>query len=73
MYSFGMAVADLARWAAHSTVDGRLSTRCRPADALQAAAEVRAYLAEHGVAVSAEQQTKTRRALEFFSRRLAAA
>jgi hypothetical protein len=50
-----------------------LSTRCRPADALRAAAEVRAYLAEHGVAVSAEQQTKTRRALEFFSRRLAAA
>jgi hypothetical protein len=50
-----------------------LSTKCRPADAFQAAAEVRAYLAEHGVAVCAEQQTKTRRALEFFSRRLAAA
>jgi hypothetical protein len=50
-----------------------LSTKCRPADAFQAAAEVRAYLAEQGVAVSAEQQTKTRRAMEFFSRRLAAA
>jgi hypothetical protein len=50
-----------------------LSTKCRPGDAFQAAAEVRAYLADHGVAVSAEQQTKTRRALEFFSRRLAAA
>ena len=50
-----------------------LSTRTRPGDAFQAAAEVRAYLGEQGVAVSAEQQTKTRRALEFFSRRLAAA
>jgi hypothetical protein len=50
-----------------------LSTKCRREDVYQAAAEVRAYLAEHGVAVSAEQQTKTRRALEFFSRRLAAA
>ena len=50
-----------------------LSTRIRSGDAFQAAAEVRAYLAEHHVAVSAAQQTKTRRALEFFSRRLAAA
>jgi len=49
-----------------------LSTKCPPADAFRAAAEVRGYLAEYGVAVSAEQQTKTRRALEFFSRRLAA-
>jgi hypothetical protein len=50
-----------------------LSTRTRSGDAFQAVAEVRAYLAEHHVAVSAEQQTKTRRALEFFGRRLAAA
>jgi hypothetical protein len=48
-----------------------LSTKCLPADAFQAAAETRAYLAGRGVDLSGEQETKTRRALEFFSRRLA--
>jgi hypothetical protein len=44
-----------------------LSTRCATTEAFEVAAEARAYLATHGVPVSGEQQTKTRRALEFFA------
>jgi hypothetical protein len=47
-----------------------LSTKCLPHQAFEVAAETRAYLSERGVDVSGEQQTKTRRALEFFSRRM---
>jgi hypothetical protein len=47
-----------------------LSTKCPPADAFQTAAESRAYLAQRGIDLSGEQQTKTKRALEFFSERL---
>jgi hypothetical protein len=47
-----------------------LSTKCQPVEAFQTAAETRAYLAERGVDMGGEQQTKTRRALEFFSARL---
>jgi hypothetical protein len=48
-----------------------LSTKCAPADAFTVAAETKAYLAGHGVDLFAEQQTKTRTALEFFSAELA--
>jgi hypothetical protein len=48
-----------------------LSTKCPPADAFRVAAETKAYLAGHGVDLSAEQQTKTRTALEFFAAELA--
>jgi hypothetical protein len=48
-----------------------LSTKCPPAEAFEAAAESRAFLAQRGVDMSGEQETKTRRALEFFSKRLA--
>jgi hypothetical protein len=44
-----------------------LSTKCLPAEGFQVAAEVRAYLAERGVDLSGEQQTKTRKALEYFA------
>ncbi len=44
-----------------------LSTKCRPNEAFQVAAEARAFLHSHGVDLSAEQQTKTKTALEFFS------
>jgi hypothetical protein len=44
-----------------------LSTKCAPGNALQVAGETRAFLAERGVDLSGEQQTKTRTALEFFS------
>ncbi len=44
-----------------------LSTRCEPTDAFQAAVETRAFLAGLGIDLSGEQQTKTRKALEYFS------
>jgi len=44
-----------------------LSTKTRPDEAFQVAAEGRAFLHSHGVDLSAEQQTKTKTALEFFS------
>ena len=47
-----------------------LSTKCAPSEAFQVAAEARAYLATHGVDLSGEQQTKTRKALEFFAKGL---
>lgn len=50
-----------------------LSTKCVPAEAFGVAAETKAFLAEHGIDLLAEQQTKTRAALEFFSSELAAA
>ncbi len=48
-----------------------LSTKCEPREAFDAAAETKAYLSEHGVNLSGEQQTKTRTALEFFAGQLA--
>jgi len=45
-----------------------LSTKCLPADALDVAAQTRAFLIEHGVDLTGEQQTKTRTALEYFSK-----
>jgi hypothetical protein len=47
-----------------------LSTKCLPAEAFQTAAETRAYLAQRGVDLAGEQETKTKRALEFFTARL---
>ena len=45
-----------------------LSTKCAPDEAIQVAFETRAYLAERGVNLEGEQQTKTRTALEYFSK-----
>jgi len=47
-----------------------LSTKCLPSEAFQVAAETRAFLANRGVDLSAEQQTKTRTTLQYFSRDL---
>ena len=47
-----------------------LSTKCLPSEAFQVAAETRAFLAGRGIGLDGEQQTKTRKALEFFSARL---
>jgi hypothetical protein len=47
-----------------------LSTKCAPAEAFDVAAEARAFLAGKGVDLLGEQQTKTRTALQFFSREL---
>ncbi len=49
-----------------------LSTRCRPAQAFQVAAEARAYLVGRGVVIGGQQQTKTKAALEFFHAELKA-
>jgi len=49
-----------------------LSTKCGTSGAFQVAAETRAFLTEHGVGLGGEQETKTRKALEFFSQRLQA-
>jgi hypothetical protein len=50
-----------------------LSTKCAPGDGFQVAAETRAFLADQGVDLYGEQQTKTKTALEYFSRTLSAA
>jgi len=50
-----------------------LSTRCETNEAFQVAAETRAFLVERGVDVSGEQETKTRKALRYFTRAGAAA
>jgi hypothetical protein len=47
-----------------------LSTKCAPAEAFQVAAETKAFLAGRGVDLGGEQETKTKNALEFFSKRL---
>jgi len=44
-----------------------LSTKCRPSEAFQVAAETRAFLTEAGVDLFGDQETKTRTALEFFA------
>ena len=47
-----------------------LSTKCLPADTFDVAVDSRAFLTEHGIDLSGEQETKTKKALAFFSRRL---
>jgi hypothetical protein len=44
-----------------------LSTKCAPGEAFDVAAGARAFLSGCGVDLSGEQETKTRRALEFFA------
>jgi len=44
-----------------------LSTKTTPEDAFRLAAKLRGYLVDHGVELSGAQQTKTRKALEFFA------
>ena len=50
-----------------------LSTKCAPSEAFQIAAETRAFLTQKDIDLSGEQETKTKKALEFFSERLQAA
>jgi hypothetical protein len=47
-----------------------LSTKCPPPQAFDVAAEARAFLSGRGIDLSGAQETKTRKALEFFSKRL---
>jgi hypothetical protein len=48
-----------------------LSTKCRPDEAFEVAAETRNYLNSRGIDLGGEQETKTRTALEYFSSQLA--
>jgi hypothetical protein len=50
-----------------------LSTKCLPGEAFQVAAEARAYMGGHGVTIGGNQQTKTKKALGYFSKELQAA
>jgi hypothetical protein len=50
-----------------------LSTKAIPGEALQVAGEARALLTERGIDITGEQRTKTKTALEYFSRELAEA
>lgn len=47
-----------------------LSTKCLPRQAFQVAAESRSFLSSHGITLGSGQETKTRRALRIFSKRL---
>ena len=47
-----------------------LSTKCAPSEAFEVAVETKAFLTERGVDLAGEQETKTKKALEFFSERL---
>jgi hypothetical protein len=49
-----------------------LSTKAPPAQAFDAAARARSFLSGRGVTVGGEQETKTKKALEFFSKQLKA-
>jgi hypothetical protein len=62
-------VAELWMYPDHSRVL-ELSTKCEPGDAFRAAAETRVFLAGRGIALTGDQETKTRKALEFFSSRM---
>ena len=45
-----------------------LSTKCAPAEAFDVAAKTRGFLEQRGIDLAGEQQTKTKTALEFFTR-----
>jgi hypothetical protein len=47
-----------------------LSTKCAPAETLEVVFSVRRFLENHGIDLGGEQQTKTRTALEFFTKQL---
>ena len=47
-----------------------LSTKCAPSETILTATETRAFLTERGVTLDGEQETKTRKALQFFSAEL---
>jgi hypothetical protein len=49
-----------------------LSTKCAPSETFQVAAETRAFLTQKGVDLTGEQETKTKKALQYFAKRLRA-
>ena len=49
-----------------------LSTKCAPSETFQVAAESKAFLTEKGIDLTGEQETKTKKALQYFSKQLRA-
>jgi hypothetical protein len=49
-----------------------LSTKCEPSEMFQIGVETRTFLTTAGIDLTGEQETKTKKALEFFSKRLQA-
>ena len=47
-----------------------ISTKCLPEETFQFAVEFNGYLARHGIVLGAEQSSKTKTLMEFFSTRL---
>ena len=47
-----------------------LSTKCKPREAFQVAAETRVFLTKRGIDLAGDQETKTKKALAFFAQRL---
>jgi hypothetical protein len=47
-----------------------ISTKCLPDEAFKVGAAFKAFLAERGIALGAEQAPKTRTSLDFFSAKL---
>jgi hypothetical protein len=45
-----------------------LSIKCAPGDVLKVIADARVFLGKRGIAVSADQEAKTQRALQYFAR-----
>jgi hypothetical protein len=50
-----------------------LSTKCAPSEAFQVAVDTRTFLEERGIDLSGDQETKTKKALQYFSKRLQSA
>jgi hypothetical protein len=50
-----------------------LSTKCTPSEAFQVMVETRTFLTKRGIDLSGDQETKTKKALQFYSKRLQAA
>ena len=67
----GKLVAELWMYPDNSRVL-ELSTKCEPNDAFRVAAETRVFLSKHGISLDDAQETKTRKALQFFSDELKA-
>jgi len=49
-----------------------LSTKCAPSKAFQRAAELKAFLTQREIDLSGDQETKTKKALQFYSKQLQA-
>ena len=49
------------------------ASKCEPTGTFQVVAETRAFLIQEGIDLSGDQETKTKKALQFFSKQLMSA